>query len=101
MADWTDLKAFVSAGASEDAVVTDCYDVAVELVMKFIGTAVVPASVTNRAILVAGAELYNQKKAPNGIAQFASYDGQQAVRVARNPMVGVYPLLSPFMVMGL
>jgi hypothetical protein len=42
-----------------------------------------------------GAELYNRRSAPGGIAQFASFDAAP-LRIAKNSMVRAYDLLSPF-----
>lgn len=56
----------------------------------------VPAAVLDRAYLEAGSELYHRRQAPNGIAQFATPDGNP-VRVARDPLVGVYPLITPYL----
>jgi hypothetical protein len=53
-----------------------------------------------RAILECGSELFYRRNAPSGITQFATPDGQSAVRVARDPMVGAYPILAPYMAAG-
>ena len=45
-----------------------------------------------RAYLECGSELYHRRSAPNGIAQFTSYDGSP-MRIARDPMTPVYALL--------
>jgi hypothetical protein len=97
---WTDLKQFVGAHDDDDAYVTSCFDTAVTLVEGFIGTKVVPLSIKDRAVLITGSELFHQRNAPQGIAQFAATDGAP-IRVARDPMVGAYPLLARFMVVGL
>jgi len=97
------LTAYVTPGASSvssaDApFIEACADEAVALVNGFLGTDVelVPASVLNLAYIQVGSELFNRRKAPNGIAQFSALDGS-AIRVARDPMVAAYPLLRPFM----
>lgn len=100
MADWTDLKGFVNAAAADDAYLQDCWNTASSLVDDFIGTSTVPASVKDRAYLMCGSELFHQRQAPNGIAQFAGFDGAP-IRIARDPMTPVYSLLSPYVVMGL
>lgn len=78
----------------------ECVDEATALVDKHIGSADVPAALRRRAILEAGSELFHRKNAPNGIAQFATPDGMSPVRVARDPMLSVYPLLAQFVGMG-
>ncbi len=55
----------------------------------------VPAEIHDQSILICASELYHRRSAPNGIAQFASMDGQP-VRVARDPMTSVYPLLQRY-----
>lgn len=97
------LTAYVKSGAvtvstSDAAFIEACADEALALVDRFVGADAeqVPASVLNRAYLEVGSELYNRRTAPNGISQFTSADGS-AIRVARDPMVGAYPILQPFM----
>lgn len=96
MAAYDGLKAYVGAPDSDNSFVSDCWDQAHLLVDTFIGTAVVPAAVLTRAKIECGSELYHRRSAPNGVAQFATLDGGSAVRVARDPMVGAYPLLYPY-----
>ena len=95
------LKAYVGAPDSDDTFVTACWDEAVALVNKFVGTATVPATILLRAKIECGSEFFHRRSAPNGIAQFATLDGGQAVRVARDPMIAAYPLLTPYTGLGL
>jgi hypothetical protein len=69
-------------------------------VVAFVGTATVNADVLLRAKIECGSELFHRRSAPNGIAQFATLDGGSAVRVARDPMIGAYPLLTPYVGLG-
>lgn len=101
MAVWDELKAYVGATSVDDEFVADCWTEASALVAKFVGTATVNADVLNRAKLECGSELYHRRSAPNGVAQFATMDGGSAVRVARDPMVGAYPILTPWVGLGL
>jgi len=101
MAVYDDLKAYVGAPASDDAFVADCWTEATALVSKFVGTAAVNADLLQRAKIECGSELFHRRSAPNGIAQFATLDGGSAVRVARDPMVGAYPLLTPYVGLGI
>ena len=55
----------------------------------------VPNEIHRQAILICSSELFHRRSAPNGIAQFASLDGSP-VRVAKDPMGAVYPLLMPY-----
>ena len=88
------LIEYVGADASQTAFVESCVDAAVALVSQFVGSSDVPAGVLERAILEVGSEMFHRRNAPNGVAQFA-VDGS-AIRVARDPMVGAYPLLARY-----
>lgn len=100
MAVYDDLKAYVGAPDSDDAFVSDCWSEASALVGEFVGTATVNNHVLQRAKIECGSELFHRRSAPNGVAQFATLDGGSAVRVARDPMVGAYPLLTPYIGLG-
>jgi hypothetical protein len=76
-----------------------CIQTAVALINNYVGTASVPAVIKDQAILLAASELFHRRSAPNGIAQFATMDGQP-FRVAKDPMNAVYPLLLPFVKAG-
>lgn len=99
MATWTDLKSFVGSGNADDTFVQQCWDTASELVNNFVGISVVPAVVKDRAVLMCGSELFHQRQAPNGIAQFTGFDGAP-VRIARDPMTPAYAILNQYMVVG-
>ena len=88
------LIEYVGADASQTDFVESCVDAAVGLVSQFVGSSDVPAGVLERAILEVGSEMFHRRNAPNGVAQFA-VDGS-AIRVARDPMVGAYPLLARY-----
>jgi hypothetical protein len=60
----------------------------------------VPNEIHRQAILICASELFHRRSAPNGIAQFASMDGSP-VRVAKDPMGAVYPLLLPYVGYGI
>lgn len=90
----TDLQDYVGAAEANDYVQA-CWDEASDLVGVYVGDVEVPAPVLHRAILEVGSELYHRKNSPQGVAQFAALDGAP-VRVARDPMVGAYPILSRF-----
>lgn len=96
---WTDLKNYVGAPDSDDAFVETCFDDASSMVSVFVGQAFVPVNVRNRAILEVGSELYHRRSAPNGVAQFSTFDGSP-IRIARDPMVGAYPLLTRYVGLG-
>jgi hypothetical protein len=66
-----------------------------ELVSAWVGLSAVPDVVIDRAVLVVAAEMFQQRSAPNGVTQFADMDGV-GIRVARDPMLGAYPILRPY-----
>ena len=96
---WTDLKNYVGAPDSDDAFVETCFDDASSMVTVFVGQNYVPANILTRATLEVGSELYHRRSAPNGIAQFSTFDGTP-IRVARDPMIGAYPLLNRYVGLG-
>lgn len=95
--DATDLLAYVGADASETTFVTSCWSQAQVLIEEYVGSAIVPDEVLDRATLEVGSELFHRRNAPNGVTQFAAFDGA-AIRVARDPMIGAYSLLAKWVV---
>ena len=95
------LLAYVGGSAADTVFAAACAEQAAALVNDLIGAATVPDSVKERCVLEAGSELFHRRQAPNGIAQFATPDGASPVRVARDPLVGVYPLVSRFLGLGI
>lgn len=97
MAAWDDLARYVGTPVSgpDDDFVHSCWDEAHLLVDTYVGTLTVPAAILHRAKLECGSELYHRRSAPNGIAQFAAFDGAP-VRVARDPMTAARPLLADY-----
>lgn len=89
---WEDLKSYVGASDSDDTFVQSCWDQSGYLVNNFADADDVPADLMDRAYLECGSELYHRRSAPNGIAQFSSFDGSP-IRIARDPMIPVYALL--------
>lgn len=99
-----DLKVFVmgtdqTSQEYSDEYMAQCWDEAVALVNGYVGLAEVPEVVLNRAYLEVGSELVHRRSAPNGIAGFNTFDGS-AIRVARDPLVGAYPLLRRYVGWG-
>lgn len=91
----SDLKAYIGTDETGDFIET-CLEGGTELVENYIGEVVsVPEAIKDQSILIASSELFHRRSAPNGIAQFASMDGQP-VRVGKDPLAAVYPLLQPF-----
>lgn len=95
-----DLGEYVGANPGDEGFVAACLVEATALVEQFIGSREVPAPIKARAVLEVGSELFHRRQAPNGIAQFQGLDASP-VRVARNPMVAAYPILTPYTGTGL
>jgi hypothetical protein len=88
-----EFQAYV--GTDEVDFPQECLTAGHALVTRFIGTKTVPVSVHDQATYIASSELFHRRSAPNGVAQFASFDGSP-VRVAKDPLNAVYPLLLPY-----
>ncbi len=96
-----DLLAYVG-GTQGDLQWTDkCIVQAIMLVNAYcIRTPDIPQEILDNAYLQVGSELFHRKNAPSGIAQFSSLDGSTPVRVAKDPMTSVYPILNRWVVNG-
>lgn len=93
-----EFQAYV--GTDETTFPQECLTAGQALIANYIGAVTtVPASIQDQATLIASSELYHRRSAPNGVAQFASMDGTP-VRVAKDPLNAVYPLLLPFVGYG-
>lgn len=91
------LAGYVNADATAEATyLASVLAEATALVDAYVGEATVPPSILDRATLEVGSELFHRRQAPNGVAQFASEQGAQPLRIARDPMVGAYPILNRF-----
>lgn len=98
---WEALREYVGVlDGKDDAIVQSSYETAVDLVKGYVGSSTVPDSIRARAVLEVGSELYHRKNAPNGVAQFQTFDAAP-IRVARDPMVAARPLLAPFLRPGI
>lgn len=97
-----DLRTEVGAGVSASSTLLQkCVDLATELVRRHVTTEVfptLPTVIADQAVLVVAVEVFNQRKAPNGVLtqQFATPDGGTPVpvRIGADPMRPAYPLLS-------
>lgn len=90
-----DLRAYVNASKSDDAELERALKTGGALVDKLVGEADVPADVLDHAYLLGASEVFQRRQAPMGISQFANLDGTP-MRVNKDPMTAVYPILSPF-----
>jgi hypothetical protein len=94
-----DLQSYIGTEESGDFI-EGCLTSGQKLVSNYIGSAQnVPSEIADQATLIVSSELFHRRSAPNGIAQFASMDGQP-VRMGKDPMTAAYPLLLPFVGYG-
>ena len=95
------LLDYVGGTQSDLDFVERCLAQAIMLVNAYcIRTPEVPEEILDNAYLQVGSELFHRRNAPSGIAQFSSLDGTSPVRVAKDPMTSVYPLLNRWVVSG-
>jgi hypothetical protein len=89
-----EFQAYV--GTDEVDFPQECLTSGLALVTKYIGAVTtVPVALNDQAVLITSSELFHRRSAPNGVAQFASFDGAP-IRVAKDPMNAVYPLLQRY-----
>lgn len=89
-----EFQAYV--GTEETTFPQECLDAGLALVVRYIGELdTIPVAIQDQSVLIASSELFHRRSAPNGVAQFASFDGSP-IRVAKDPMNAVYPLLMPY-----
>jgi hypothetical protein len=93
-----DLQAYIGTDETGEFI-SSCLHAGHDLVDRYQGTATVPDQIHVQSVLITASELFHRRSTPQGIAQFASADGQP-VRVARDPMIAVYPLLLPYVGFG-
>jgi hypothetical protein len=95
------LLDYVGGTQSDLEFVGKCLVQAIMLVNAYcIRTPLIPQEILDNAYLQVGSELFHRRNAPSGIAQFSSLDGTSPVRVAKDPMTSVYPLLNRWVVNG-
>lgn len=97
------LAQYVSADHT-DPYLRSCADEAIALVTVHCGTLVdaIPASVLGRACLEVAASLYHHRTALAGVTGFEDTDISPVPTPApRNPMLGAYPLLRPWLGVGI
>ena len=103
-----DLRAEVGAGTSvQDSVLQRCVALAEELVRTYATPEVyptLPTVISEQAVLSVAVEVFNQRRAPNGVLtqQFATPDGSVGVpvRVGADPLRPAYPILHPYLGFG-
>jgi len=94
-----ELQAYIGTDEA-GSFITSCLVSGQAMVDKYVGEIeTVPEQVSRQGVLICASELFHRRSAPNGIAQFASMDGSP-IRVGKDPMTAVYPLLLPFVGYG-
>jgi hypothetical protein len=89
-----EFQAYV--GTDEVDFPQECLTSGIALVTKYIGAVTtVPVALNDQAVYITASELFHRRSAPNGVAQFATFDGAP-IRVAKDPMNAVYPLLQRY-----
>lgn len=99
-----DLKLLVNSGPSDDEVLDQCLafgESVVETYTRRVTPAVkatIPPPILDEAILVASADQFQRRKAPNGVLNqvFDSGDGFLPVRISRDPYESIRHLLAPW-----
>lgn len=86
---------YIGGNESDESFVTQCIAVA-SLTIEHLVADRAPGEIKDRAILELSSELFHRKSAPQGVAQFQTFDGS-VIRIARDPATGIYPLLRPYM----
>lgn len=73
-----------------------CLDAGYAMVVRLIGDATgIPTEVIDQATLIAASEMFHRRNSPQGVSQFADMSGAP-VRVGRDPLAAVTPILSPY-----
>ncbi len=95
-----EMMKFLGAQESDRAFVDECLKQATTLIARYISDTPVPEDIMNNATQQVASEMFHRRNAPSGIAQFSSLDGVSPIRVAKDPMTSVYPLLRRYVVDG-
>lgn len=95
----------IPTATASDTLLSNCVSVANELLKRYAGDTyatdgVIPTVIAEKAWLAVAVELFNQRKAPNGVLtqQFATPDGSASVpvRIGSDPLRPAYGLLAPW-----
>lgn len=92
----------LAGGAStiEPTEIADMVDDAVQMLRAYVGSSEIPDRIANRAVLEVARELNTRALNPGGV--FSAFaDAGSPVRLARDPLRAVYPMLAPYVRPGL
>lgn len=95
------LSDYLNAAPSDLTIVKDVRKEAEALVERYIRDYEVPEVIQDRAVKELGAELFAKRSATGGVVNFATGSDAAPIRLARDPMTPVYPLLEPFVTPGI
>lgn len=98
MADWDALSDHVSALDDDGDYVQSCWNEAVALVDRKVGSDSVPEPILQRAYIEVGADMYWRRGVRNGIIGMQG-DGSP-MRISRDPMMTAESILRPFLSAG-
>lgn len=87
----------LAGGAStlEPTDISEMIDTAVQMVQSYVGASELPDKIAHRAVLEVARELNTRMLSPGGV--FSSFaDAGSPVRLARDPLRAVYPMLAPY-----
>jgi hypothetical protein len=95
----SELREYVGTSTTDNDFLHSCIEQGQALVVAYVGRHSVPDTVFESCVLQVAAEVFHRRQAPNGIAQFSTMDGAP-IRVARDPMTSVYPILGRYVGQG-
>ena len=92
----------LAGGAStiEPTDIADMVDDAVQMLQAYVGSSEIPDRIATRAVLEVARELNTRALNPGGIFSSSAVAGPP-VRLARDPLRAVYPMLAPYVRPGL
>ena len=95
-----DLRSYINAPDSDDEFLAQCLDTSYELLASYLDGNIAPPAVFDQAHLIAASDTYMRRSSPQGLSQFAS-TGEAPIRVPKDVLNGVYPLLQQYVEVGL
>lgn len=96
----TTLYEYVGGTDKDTAFITQCSAEATELVDERCKGSTVPTATKARAVLEVGADLFNRRRARNGITGIDSPD-VSPMRIRADPMKAAQSILAPFLEPGI
>lgn len=87
----------LAGGAStlEPTDIAELIDAAIQMIQAYVGSSEIPDRIAHRAVLEVARELNTRALNPGGV--FSAFaDAGSPVRLARDPLRAVYPMLAPY-----